>query len=860
MYPGFLTIRHSDIVGSNGTYFLVQQEGASPHWAKDGWQIVWKASKRRWFLLNPYDVSLGRTVKRCMARIPPTNKMWCTRETGSGNFQVSALEVVEVLVYWEGEEVLARFKNGWYLGTVFRVHKNDTVDLWWHDQPNLKSSNIPFSNLRKSRRVSIKIKFENFENVSRLARVKIPLSWRIRKLRNLIGCKTITNCEEISLYLDDSAALALSKKIGDLGIGSGACLTAKKEAFEVFKKDDPEGTWSQGEKCEYFCSDEQWRKGTIKAVHVSKTGITVDVETDDGKTNSVHVSMWHRHLRTPGTGFQAPLPPPLPPPLPNGYPQEFQYQVGEQVMVRISKGFKKAASITTALNTAEGERPKWKVTFAGEYEEDWREYTSDVFERTHNCQQSQVAQTNINVLPLNSDYIRIFDSIEKIEDSKDSESLKKTLEGVFAKFPESGDDNAINTLVFSVLNRFNKMEPNALFCVKREICIHLAELLPNYRDAEIAKTLPYDSKVLEPIPDPESYGGIEKYLAGARLSMTLRDGIDKDEVPKGSRIVQIDKIMVNHLSFEEIIEKIKNAYSKTSVIEFVFNIGGTDAWIKWFKSQRLKQQSIPIPGTFTRESVELNPPEAPPPSVENFQPNDLVHVLDGEAGKKIALIVSSDGNNMYTIAYIPQNKMENLRRVSGNLLVKDPDPIDNGGCAQSQPQPIQRPISKDAITVSIYSQVNFLSGDYEKKEDVSLQEVRRRLKNEYQNDNIEQILGCTLEDFFERGDQYEFKRGDGKSPSTVRLIAKFVQQEMSELNNKSNGLAGPAGYVLQNRSEFHPPMQRPEVKAEINQEQLATLQQTVNSMCIFPTRQQLRQALESNFTLETQISYLLDRL
>jgi len=672
MYPGFLTVRHSDIVGSNGTYFWVQQEGGSPLWAKDGWQIVWKAKERMWFLLSPFDVSFGRTVKRCQVRVPPTNKRWCTRENGNGYYQPSAMEVVEVLVYKEGEEVLAKFKNRWYLGTVFRVHKDDTVDLWWHDQPNLKSSNIPFSYLKKSRRVSIKIKFENFENVSRLARVKIPLSWEITKLRNLIGYKTTTNCEEISLYLDDSAALPLSKKIGDLSIGSGTCLTAKKEAFEVFKKDDPEGTWSQGEKCEYFCSDEQWRKGTIKAVHVSKTGITADVETDDGKTNSVHVSMWHKHLRTPGTGFQAPLPPPLPPPLPNGYGQEFQYQVGEQVMVTIAKGFKKAATITTALNTAEGERPKWKVTFAGEYEEDSREYTSDVFERIHNSQQSQVAQTNINVLPLNS--------------------------------------------------------------------------------------------------------------------------------------------------------------------------------------------NLPIPGTFTRESVELNPPEAPPPSVENFQAHDLVHVLDGEAGKKIALVVSSDGNNMYTIAYIPQNKMENLRRVCGNLLVKDPDPIDNGGCAQTQPQPIQRPLSKDAIAVSIYSQVNFLSGDYEKKEDVSLQEVRRRLKNEYQNDNIEQILGCTLEDFFERGDQYEFKRGDGKSPSTVRLIAKFVQQEMRELNNKSNGLAESAGQMLQNRSEFHPPMQRPEVKAEINEQQLATLEQTVNSMCIFPTRQQLRQALESNFTLETQISYLLDRL
>jgi len=855
MYPSFLTIRYSNIIGSNGTYFWVQKEGVSAVWAKDGWQIVWNGKKGRWNLLNPYNMLVGRTVKRGTVSIPPTNKKWCTRETENDNFQVSPLEVLEVLVYRKGEEVLARFKNQWYLATVFRVHKDDTVDVWWHDQPKLKSSNIPFNYLKKSRRLAIKIKFENFENVSRLARLKIPLSWKVRKLRNLIGCKTTTNMEEISMYLDDSAALSLSKKIGDLGLGSGVCLTAKKESFEVFKKEDPNGTWSQGEKCEFLCSNGFWRKGTIKAVNVSKTGIIADVETDDSETHSVPVTMWHKHLRTPGTGLQAPLPP-------GTVLHELPFQVGEQVMVLISKGYKKAATITTALNTAEGERPKWRVTFVGDDGEDLREYNSDVLERIPNRQQTQIPLANISVLPLDSEYMRIFDSIEKIDDSKDPESFERTLNDIFAKFPEMGDDNAINALVFSVLNRFKKMDSKALLAQKREICIHLAELMPTYRDAEISKTLPYDSKVLEPIPDPECYGEAGKYLPGARLSITLMDEFDKNEVPKGSRVVQIDKDMVNHLTFNEIVKKIKKAYSRTSVIEFVFNIGGTNAWIKWFKSRRhkqqwrLKHQTVPVPGTHTRQSVEVEPP---PPSMDKFQVNEIVHVLDGEAGKKIALIVSIDGNNTYTIAYIPQNKMENLRQVKGNLLVKDP--IDNAGSAQTQLQPIQRPLSKGAITLSIYSQVNNLSGDNEKKQNVSLQEVRRRLKNEYPNDNIEQILGCTLEDFFENGDQYEFRRGNGEAPPTVRLIAKFVQQEMRELN-KSNGL-DEGGQMLQTRTEFHGPIERPEFKAEqaeIFKGQLAHLEQTANSMCIFPTKQQLRQALESNYTLETQISHLLDRL
>merc|ERR1719193_1348832 len=199
--------------------------------------------------------------------------------------------------------------------------------------------------------------------------------------------------------------------------------------------------------------------------------------------------------------------------------------------------------------------------------------------------------------------------------------------------------------------------------------------------------------------------------------------------------------------------------------------------------------------------------------------------------------------------------MEDPRQVSGHLLARDPNDLVVG--AQTQVQPTQHPLSKDAIPLAIYSHVSSLSGDCEKKEDVPLEKVRRLLENDYPNDNYEQILGCTLEDFFEKGDQYEFNRGNDKSQHTVRLIARFVRQER-ELKN-SSGLAEAANLMLQNRSNFHPPMQIPEVKAEINQEKLAHLEQTANSMGIYPMKHHLRQALESNFTFESQISYLLEK-
>jgi len=620
-------------------------------------------------------------------------------------------------------------------------------------------------------------------------------------LRDIIGCKTLTNWESISIYKEKNVTLPLSKTIGELGLSSDVCLTAKTDVPLPLSKEEPSGMWSVGDECEILCYDGQWRKGSVSDLLKDKRGLSAEVSLED-QTDKIHVSMWHKLLRRPGTGFQAPLPVAtchLP-----------TFLVGNAVMVTVSPGLKKAAQITTML----GNCTQWRVRFEGEEHEDPEVYgVNDLEKAEYNLETNMrpdyfsTAEGGIN---------SILGITNRINECEDEHSLQVVINDINDKLLNKAGDE-VSALVASVLNRFrHQIVYKCIFAAKTELCIHLAQLLPAYEKAVICVDLPFDEGAINPISNPDVVAtDEEKYLSGAVLTKNLSwDGVagSKDvKIPMGARLVSVGGEEVSHLPFEKILSKVRDYHKLTNTVSYAFNIAGTDVWLQ------SNPGGLPLGVRFHRNSTA---------DEENFQVNDVVYYLDG-SDLKVANIIQYEGKGMYCILFIDKNIMEPPRQVHGSLLSKDPAKIRDG---QSQSQPEQLSVCKKNITDSIYKLLEKNEGG-----SVAVGEVQKMLGTEYPDCDVSKVLGSSLVKFFDQSYLYELFRANEEGGLSVTICKLFKKEE-----------------AVHDDEKFCGPVQIP----ESDKEKIAKLREAANGMGIYPSEEQFASTVKEYIDLNGQINHL----
>jgi len=829
MKPKILMISDAEVNACNGKYFLVKDDGLNGTWAKEGWRVTMNEETRQWLLISPNDEVVGRTMKSFKRPLPPIGTKWWLRQGvgASKLYKISALEITRVIVYRKGEEVLAKCGISWYFATVSIVHENSTVDLRWRNEPHLKSSNVPLSRLRKNKRLTVRLRLEGFETERSLARLVIPLEWWVKDLRDFIGRETLENLESIKLYTDDGKELPNQTQLESLDLCNDVWLRAKKEKPDIVEKGKPLGFWWKGDSCEVFCEDMQWRQGIVSNIVKDQCGLTAEVVIDEeGKSISIPVFLWHERLRIPQ---------------PEGVPTCARppFREGMKVMVSLDSGERRQGTITSR-----SEDNNWMVIFDGENQECNQTFRMDQLAEVAHYQNMLGA---MNILP---DYsacqdpaLRVAEVIDQIHECKDADMLSAVLQTILEDVSAKND---VSVQLLAIFNRFRRQIDNgSIFPQKVELCIHLAKLLP---PQELSEMVQLDTKNLLPIPDPENEGQFSK---GARLSKNICWDVDgpADDVtiPLGSRLVEICEENVQNLAFEDVIKKIM--HDSYPVVKVKFNISGTTEGMRKYR-QSLDRNLRKDSGRFgdTNESYSTNHVEPPPPSnellecVEQFVISDTVWFLDGE-DVRMAKIIDHEGDNTYLIAFIEEDKNVSPRQVPGSLLSQDPNSLKER----------QNDQQLHPAKVNIHSVVAKIQGYLsEFRKPQPIEEVRNLLKREFRGHDFEKLLKGSLEDFFNREDQYQVIQGDEKSFPRVQYLCmqQFIGDEKElhwrEKVSRAFQNGGLGGH------------QDVEIDMEVTSEQLAQVRETAQIMGIFPSDDQIRQAILSQDHLNEQINYLLE--